>query len=140
MPTPDLTDRIAKTRAALARYRVLALVTGVFLLVLCVEMIVKYVLRAPDDLMAWIAWIPFAHGWVYVVYLVTVVDLWVKMRWGTGRLATMVLAGVVPVMSFVVEKKVHAEATALLDGAERAVAAGTSQTPGSTGASGSTAS
>ena len=58
-------------------YMLLALVTGVFLLVLCVEMIVKYVLRAPDDLMAWIAWIPFAHGWVYVVYLVTVVDLWV---------------------------------------------------------------
>lgn len=140
MPTPDLTDRIAKTRAALARYRVLALVTGVFLLVLCVEMIVKYVLRAPDDLMAWIAWIPFAHGWIYVAYLVTVVDLWVKMRWGTGRLATMVLAGVVPVMSFVVEKKVHAEAEALLDGAERAVAAGSVGSAGTVGSAGASAS
>jgi len=124
VPTPDLTTRIATTRGALARYRVLALVTGVFLLVLCAEMIVKYVVRAPDDLMTWIAWIPFAHGWIYVVYLVTVVDLWVRMRWGVGRLATMVLAGVVPVMSFVVEKTVHAEASALLDGAERALADG----------------
>ncbi|QIK82801.1 DUF3817 domain-containing protein [Sanguibacter sp. HDW7] len=130
MPTTDLTQRIAKTRGSLARYRVLALVTGVFLLVLCVEMLVKYVFKAPDDLMSWIAWIPFAHGWIYVVYLITVVDLWAKMRWGTGRLATMVLAGVVPVMSFVVEKKVHAEATALLDGAERALAAGTTEPSG----------
>ena len=130
MPTTDLTQRIAKTRGSLARYRVLALVTGVFLLVLCVEMLVKYVFRAPDDLMSWIAWIPFAHGWIYVVYLITVVDLWAKMRWGTGRLATMVIAGVVPVMSFVVEKKVHAEATALLDGAERALATGTTEPSG----------
>lgn len=130
MPTTDLTQRIAKTRGSLARYRVLALVTGVFLLVLCVEMLVKYVVKAPDSFMAWIAWIPFAHGWIYVVYLITVVDLWAKMRWGTGRLATMVLAGVVPVMSFIVEKKVHAEATALLDGAARAVAAGTAEPSG----------
>lgn len=135
MTTPDLTTRIAKTRGALARYRVLALVTGVFLLVLCVELVVKYVLKAPDSLLVWIRWIPFAHGWIYVAYLVTVVDLWSKMRWGMGRLTTMVLAGVVPVMSFVVEKKVHAEAEALLDGAERAVAAGGA---GSTGTAGST--
>lgn len=124
MPTPDLTTRIAQTRGALARYRVAALVTGVFLLVLCVEMIVKYVLRAPDSVLVWIRWIPFAHGWIYVLYLVTVVDLWAKMRWSLGRLLTMVVAGVVPVMSFILEKKVHAEATELLDGASRAVAAG----------------
>ena len=35
--------------------------------------------------------------------------------------ALQVLAGVVPVMSFVVEKRVHAQAEALLDGAAQAV-------------------
>ncbi|MGP7959818.1 DUF3817 domain-containing protein [Sanguibacter sp. A247] len=124
MPTIDLTTRIATTRGSLARYRVAALVTGVFLLVLCVEMLAKYVLKVPDSVLTWIRWIPFAHGWIYVLYLVTVVDLWAKMRWSFGRLATMVVAGVVPVMSFILEKKVHAEATELLDGAARAVAAG----------------
>ncbi len=108
---------IRKARGALSRYRVLAIITGVMLLILCVEMIVKYGVGAfvdVDGVMRYVSWIPFAHGWIYVVYLVTVLDLWTKMRWGWGRLATMVFAGVVPVMSFVLEKKVHAEAEAKL--------------------------
>ena len=112
MTTMDLSTRIARTRASLARYRALAWVTGVFLLVLCVELLLKYVVRVSDDVMGYVAWIPYAHGWIYVVYLVTVVDLWSKMRWRFGRLAVMVLGGVVPVMSFVVEKKVHTDAEA----------------------------
>ncbi|WP_069386989.1 DUF3817 domain-containing protein [Cellulosimicrobium cellulans] len=109
---------IRKARGALARYRALAIVTGVMLLILCAEMLMKYVFRVGDDVMQHLEWIPFAHGWIYVVYLVTVLDLWTKMRWGWGRLATMVFAGVVPVMSFVLEKKVHAEAEAKLAGLE----------------------
>ena len=106
----------AKARAALGRYRVMAYITGVMLLVLVVEMLLKYVVHAPDSLLRWIEWIPFAHGWVYVVYLVTVLDLWSKMRWGFGRLTVMVLGGVVPVMSFVVERRVHDDAAARLPG------------------------
>lgn len=79
--TMDLPTRIAKTRAALQRYRILAMITGVFLLILCVELILKYVVRLDDSVMAYIKWIPYAHGWIYVVYLVTVIDLWIKMRW-----------------------------------------------------------
>ncbi|WP_251153075.1 DUF3817 domain-containing protein [Cellulosimicrobium sp. Marseille-Q4280] len=114
---------IRKARGALARYRVLAIVTGVMLLVLSVEMLMKYVFGVSDDIMRYLLWIPFAHGWIYVVYLVTVLDLWTKMRWGWGRLATMVFAGVVPVMSFILEKKVHAEAEAKLAGLEERYAA-----------------
>ncbi|AEG43525.1 DUF3817 domain-containing protein [Isoptericola variabilis] len=113
-PTSDqAAAAIRKARGALARYRVLAIVTGVMLLVLCVEMFFKYVVPV-DAVVDYMGWVPFAHGWIYVVYLVTVLDLWAKMRWGFGRLVTMVLAGVVPVMSFVLEKKVHAEADAKL--------------------------
>ena len=103
-----------KVRASLRRYRVMAWVTGVMLLVLVVEMVLKYVVQAPDSVIRWIEWVPFAHGWIYVIYLVTVLDLWSKMRWGFGRLAVMVLGGVVPVMSFVVERQVHADAEARL--------------------------
>lgn len=101
--------RAVKALAALGRYRVMAWVTGVMLLVLTVEMLLKHVVRVGDDVLAWIGWVPFAHGWVYVVYLVTVLDLWSKMRWPLRRLTAMVLAGVVPVLSFVVERRVHAE-------------------------------
>ena len=103
---------VTKAEGALRRYRVMAWVTGVMLLVLVVEMLIKYVVRAGPEVLQWIEWIPFAHGWIYVVYLVTVVDLWSTMRWGFGRLAAMVLGGVVPVMSFVVERRVHTEGLA----------------------------
>ena len=107
-------DNPETVRKALTPFKVMAFIVGVGLLVLVLEMLLKYVVQAPDSLMRWIEWIPFAHGWIYVVYLVTVLDLWSKMRWGFGRLAVMVLGGVVPVMSFVVERRVHADAEARL--------------------------
>jgi integral membrane protein len=105
---------IRKARGALKRYRFMAILTGVMLLILCVEMFFKYVVPV-DVVVDYMGWVPFAHGWIYVVYLVTVLDLWSKMRWGFGRLATMVFAGVVPVMSFILEKRVHADAEVKLD-------------------------
>ena len=107
-------DWTAKATGALRRYRVMAWVTGVMLLVLVAEMTIKYLLDAGPEVLRWIEWIPFAHGWIYVVYLVTVVDLWSTMRWGFGRLVAMVLGGVVPVMSFVVERRVHRDGLAQL--------------------------
>ncbi|WP_236121445.1 DUF3817 domain-containing protein [Cellulomonas palmilytica] len=104
----------AKARGSLTRYRVMAWITGVMLLVLCVEMLLKYALHA-DAVADLFAWVPYAHGWIYVVYLVTVFDLWATMRWDFGRLVTMALAGVVPVMSFVLERRVHAQALARID-------------------------
>ena len=103
-----------KARAAVGRYRVMAWVTGVMLLVLCVEIVLKYVVRVGPDVLPWISWIPQFHGFIYIVYLVAVLDLWSKMRWGFGRLVVMVLGGVVPVMSFIVERRVHADAGARL--------------------------
>ncbi|GAA1851009.1 DUF3817 domain-containing protein [Myceligenerans crystallogenes] len=117
---------IRKARGALRRYRVAALVTGVMLLILCVELGIKYGLGMMTDVepvMPFIAWVPFAHGWIYVIYLITVADLWSKMRWGFGRLATMTLAGVVPVMSFLLERKIHVEAEAKLMALEERFAA-----------------
>ena len=117
-----------KVLAALRRYRVMAWVTGVMLLILTAEMLLKYVFHAgglddagaPRPVLG--TWVAFAHGWIYVVYLVTVLDLWAKLRWGWGRLVTMVLAGVVPVMSFVMERRVHADAVAAIGPAPESAA------------------
>jgi integral membrane protein len=100
----------------------MAWVTGTMLLVLCLEMVLKYVVHAggvdpatgsPEPVLG--TWVAIAHGWIYVVYLATVVQLWSAMRWSLGRLATMALAGVVPVMSFVLERRVHADALARIE-------------------------
>ena len=113
-PRAPIIREPAKARAAVGRYRVMAWVTGVMLLILCVEIVLKYVVQVGPDVLTWIGWIPQFHGFVYIVYLVTVLDLWSKLRWGFGRLVVMVLGGVVPVMSFIVERRVHADADGLL--------------------------
>ncbi|PFG19004.1 DUF3817 domain-containing protein [Serinibacter salmoneus] len=94
------------TSAAFGRYRVMAFVTGSFLLLLCVEMLLKYVLQVngPDQAVLG-DWIAIIHGWIYVVYAVTCLQVWSKARWGLGRLAAMIAGGVVPVMSFIVEAR-----------------------------------
>ena len=112
-----------RAAGATARYRVLAWITGSMLLLLCVELILKYVFHAggvsadgsPNPVLG--AWIAYAHGWIYVVYLVTVFQLWSTMRWRLGRLVTMAAAGVVPVMSFILERTVHIQALARIEAA-----------------------
>jgi integral membrane protein len=111
--------------AALTRYRVMAWVTGSFLLLLTLEMVVKYGLRGGQP---WLGtWVAITHGWIYVVYLVTVVDMWSKLRWGAGRLLTLVLAGVVPGLSFVAERKVTGEARERISALEATAAAPSNQ-------------
>jgi integral membrane protein len=96
--------------ASLTRYRVMAWVTGAFLLLLTLEMVMKYGFSGGEPVLG--TWIAIVHGWIYVVYLVTVLDLWSKLRWGAGRLVVLVLAGVVPGLSFVAERRVTRDARA----------------------------
>lgn len=95
---------------ALGRYRVMAVVTGAFLLVLTVEVVLRRVLGVDTGEPG--RSIAIVHGWIYVVYLVAVLDLWSKLRWRFGRLVALVLAGVVPFVSFVVERRIVAEVRA----------------------------
>ena len=101
---PTVDPRVRRATGALSRYRVMAYVTGSMLLVLCLEMVLKYGFHVNA-----LDWVPRLHGFVYIVYLVTVFDLWSVMRWKLGRFVTMAAAGVVPVMSFVLERRVHAD-------------------------------
>jgi len=129
-PTSGPTGAVAadpwtrRARGALTRYRVMAWITGTMLLLLCLEIVLKYVLQvngvdadgSPKPVIG--TWVAFAHGWIYVVYLVTVVDLWSTMRWRLGRLASLAAAGVVPVMSFVLEHRVHRQTLAAIEAAD----------------------
>lgn len=93
------TDRQKKIASALLRYRVLAYATGIWLLVLTVEVVAKYVFGV-ENLPSWIA---VVHGWVYLVYLILTVDLAIKVRWPAGRTIGTLLAGTIPFLSFFVE-------------------------------------
>jgi integral membrane protein len=117
---PEVARFVRRANGALKRYRAMAWITGTLLLLVCVEVILKYIVLGQDSgFVKSIQWVLPAHGFVYMVYLVSVADLWSVMRWRFGRLVTMVLAGVVPVMSFILEKKVHAQGFARIAHAER---------------------
>ena len=95
-----------KDRGAFTRYRIMAFVTGGMLLLLCLEMLLKYVVQvngAGEPVLG--SWIAFVHGWIYVVYAVTVFDLWSRMRWSFGRIVVLIAGGVIPVLSFVMEQR-----------------------------------
>lgn len=101
----------AKDRSAFTRYKVMAIITAVMLLLLCLEMVLKYVFQlsgvdAQGRSNAVIgAWVPFIHGWIYVIYLITVFDMWSRMKWSVGRILALVAGGVVPLLSFFMEAR-----------------------------------
>jgi integral membrane protein len=46
------------------------------------------------------------HGTLYIVYLIAGADLARRAHWKLGRIAMVVLAGFIPFMAFIVERKV----------------------------------
>ena len=89
-------------RGALGRFRFMAYVVGVFLLVLVVAMVVKYA-GGHDGMMRLVGPV---HGFLYAVYLVLTVDLAIKARWSVKGTVFVLLAGTIPFLSFVAERKV----------------------------------
>ncbi|WP_033400249.1 DUF3817 domain-containing protein [Actinokineospora enzanensis] len=89
-------------RGALARYRVLAYVVGVGLLALVTAMVIKY----GYDNSTPVAIIGPAHGFLYAVYLLTAFDLALKARWSVKGTLLVLVAGMIPFVSFVVERRV----------------------------------
>lgn len=88
--------------AALTRFRVMAYVTGVMLLVLVVvAMPLKYIWDSDTTMRI----VGPTHGFLYMVYLVTAFDLAVRNKWSFTRTLLLLLAGVVPALSFVAERR-----------------------------------
>ena len=90
-------------RAAVTRYRVMAWVVGVGLLILVlVGVPLEHLAGQP----AVVAVVGPAHGFLYIVYLLFALDLAVRSRWRLSQTALVLLAGTVPFLSFVVERRV----------------------------------
>jgi integral membrane protein len=99
--------------AALTRYRVMAYVVGTALLALVfVAMPLKYL--AHDESV--ISVVGPLHGSLYIVYLVVAFDLAHRNRWSVPQTLLLLLAGTVPFLTFVVERRItrrlHAEGQA----------------------------
>ncbi|XVS62924.1 DUF3817 domain-containing protein [Actinosynnema sp. CA-299493] len=87
---------------ALTRFRFMAYVVGVGLLLLVVGMIAKYA----GGNAGMVQVIGPIHGFLYAVYLVLTVDLALKSRWSIKGTVLVLLAGTIPFVSFYAERRV----------------------------------
>ena len=149
MPAPKLATFPA-IRGALKFYQIASVITGVFLLLLIAEMVLKYTpirleLFLGSD-KGFLAFLPvveqngelvsadiggvnlsmavlIVHGWFYVVYLFACFRMWSLMRWPFLRFILLALGGVVPLLSFFMEVRVARDVRTYLSEREAAEAA-----------------
>jgi integral membrane protein len=94
-----------------ARYRLMAILAGIMSLLLWfVDLPVAYLFKNEG----WkenIAWIPFVHGWVYAIYVLTAIQFGSKVKWPVFKMLGLILAGTLPVASLIMERKVVSQYT-----------------------------
>jgi integral membrane protein len=142
MPLSALPSDAPRVRSTLGLYRISAFVTGGFLLILCLIMVFRYGFHVDIELggaQGFLALVPkdliqavnlsvvilIIHGWLYVVYLFLDFRLWSLLRWPFGRFVLVALGGIVPFLSFYLERRVHrqvSEQLAVLEAAQPAEA------------------
>jgi integral membrane protein len=114
--------------AAVTRYRVMAYIVGVLLIVLVFVGIPLQVFAHQDAIVNYVG---TTHGILYILYLVTAYSLTRRLRLTLGQTVIVLLAGTIPVMTFVVERWVTRR---FLTPARLAAAAATETTGAAQGA------
>ncbi len=108
----ELDERLRQVRGALLRYRITAYIVGTLLVLLvCVAVPLKYF--GPHD-GQWVTYTGIPHGWLYMVLLITTVDLGRRVHWGLGRMAIIALSGLIPFLTFWAEHRARLEVEGLL--------------------------
>ena len=137
MPSGPRPTDVPRIRKVLAVYRVSAIVTGVFLLLLVAMMVLRYGLGVdielggafgflalqPRDLITAVdlsTGILIAHGWLYVVYLACDFLMWRMLRFSFRRFLLFALGGIIPGLSFYFEFRVPAYVNQQLDAVDPA--------------------
>jgi integral membrane protein len=97
-PARDSAQAIA---AALQRYRVMANVVGVLLVLLFV---VAMPLKHFGGIPQMVTVLGTAHGWLYFLFFLSAVDLALRAKWTLKGSVLTILAGTIPFLSFVAER------------------------------------
>jgi integral membrane protein len=103
---PAAGSTTATHSGVLVRYRVMAYVTGVVLATSCLVGLSFWPWYVGEGA-AGVLWT--AHGWLYVLYVAAAFHLAYRLRWKPVRTVLVLLAGTVPLMSFVAERRVTAD-------------------------------
>ena len=88
-------------RAAVLRYRVMAYITGVLIIVVCFAGIPLQVAGHNTFVVNYIGTV---HGYLYILYVIVAYLLARKLKMRLGPTILLLLAGTIPVLTFVVER------------------------------------
>jgi integral membrane protein len=91
---------VRRVRLNVVLYRVMAYVTGVVLIVLCVLAIMQAFVN--DE--AAVSVVGQIHGGLYIVYVLVAFSLCRRLRLPPWPTVAVLLAGTIPVMTFIVER------------------------------------
>ncbi len=125
------TADVAGIRKTVAVYKVSSIITGSFLLLLVLMMVLRYgfgvdiellgpygfLALTPKDLIEGInlsSGILIVHGWLYVLYLACDFLLWRYIRFSFAWFLFIALGGVVPFLSFYFERRVPRDVDAAI--------------------------
>ncbi len=114
MTSPQSAAAILKS-GSYRRFQVAAWVTGTVLAFMTVVGLPwKYLLGNGEATWYAIGW--QLHGFLFMVYIVTVLDVAIRARWAPGRTALVALAGTIPFLSFVFERRITGQLRAEVQG------------------------
>jgi integral membrane protein len=90
-----------RLQAYVTGYRVMAYITGVLIIVICfVGLPLQF--AAGNN---WIdKWLGTVHGYLYIGYVIVAFLLGTKLRLRPMQMIPLLLAGIVPIMTFIVER------------------------------------
>lgn len=110
--SPSPSPAPEKVRRALAFYKVMAIIAGTAVLILLVVIVIRYGFgnEGPSK-----TWSPI-HGWLYMVYAASVINLGFLLRWSLGRMVLTMLAGALPFVPWFLERRVVREVESSLAG------------------------
>ena len=104
--------RLGGTAGALARYRMMALIVGTGLAILCfigIPLQLAGGVPLGDNKWPWTSVVEIVgplHGIFYIVYLLSCLDLASRAWFKTAQLLGMVCSGLLPLLAFYMERKV----------------------------------
>lgn len=91
-------------------YRIMAYVTAVLLILLCLAMVLKYFWPDGSSTQqfgdSWVTMIGIGHGYLYIVYLFIALVVTVQLRVPVISMLLVLLAGTIPLGAFFAERKV----------------------------------
>jgi len=108
----ELTPRQVALNGAMIRYRVMAIYAGVMSLLLWFVSIPTHYFIF-KDLYEYVSWISLLHGFTYPIYVLAAFHYCLKAGKSLKSTALFILAGTLPIASFVAERRVLREFNSL---------------------------